>query len=66
MTKNGMSEADWENLALETLDELGWRPVAGEKIAPGTDERTSWDDLVIGHGCWTRCSGSTRRCPRST
>ena len=36
----GISEADWENAALETLAEpLGWLPLAGEKIAPGTGER---------------------------
>ena len=44
----GISEADWENAALETLAEpLGWLPLAGEKIAPGTGERETWDELLI-------------------
>ena len=44
---NGMSEADWELLALESLGELGWRPLAGSAIAPGTGERQSLADLEI-------------------
>lgn len=44
---HGLSEAAWEHLALETLAELGWRPAGGSAIAPGTGERTSWDDLLI-------------------
>jgi hypothetical protein len=47
MTTSGMSEADWEALVLDTLGELAWQPRSGESIAPGTDERTSWDDLLI-------------------
>ncbi|QAV70839.1 type I restriction endonuclease subunit R [Salinibacterium sp. UTAS2018] len=43
----GMSEADWEQLTLDTLGELGWLPTAGEKIAPGSGERDSWDELLI-------------------
>ena len=43
----GMSEADWEHLTLEALGELGWLPFAGEKIAPGSGERDSWDELLI-------------------
>ena len=43
-----LSEADWENDALETLAEpLEWRPLHGEQIAPGTGERDTWDDLLI-------------------
>ncbi|HSV66037.1 MAG TPA: type I restriction endonuclease subunit R [Mycobacteriales bacterium] len=49
MTANGMSEADWEALAIDTLGELAWQPRTGESIAPGSGERTSWDDLVIPH-----------------
>jgi hypothetical protein len=30
----GMSEADWEQLTLDTLGELGWLPLVGDKIAP--------------------------------
>jgi len=47
MSVTGMSEADWEALAMDTLGELAWRPVSGEAIAPGSGERTSWDDLLI-------------------
>jgi type I restriction enzyme, R subunit len=44
----GISEADWENAALETLSEpLGWRPLPGEAIAPGSGERDTWDELTI-------------------
>lgn len=44
----GFSEAEWEQLALDTLAEpLLWRPAAGEAIAPGTDERDSWSELLI-------------------
>jgi type I restriction enzyme R subunit len=44
----GFSEAEWENLALDQLAEpLGWRPLAGEVIAPGTGERDTWDELLI-------------------
>ena len=36
----GLSEAAWEDFALDQLGEpLGWLPLAGEKIAPGTGER---------------------------
>jgi len=47
MTTNGMGEAEWELLVLETLAELAWLPLKGEQIAPGTGERATWDDLVI-------------------
>ena len=43
----GMSEAEWENLTLDALAELGWRPMAGETIAPGSGERDTWDELLI-------------------
>ncbi|GAB3399204.1 type I restriction endonuclease subunit R [Schumannella luteola] len=42
-----MSEADWEQLAIDELAELGWTPTTGEKIAPGSGGRDSWGDLVI-------------------
>ena len=45
----GMSEAEWEQLALDTLGEIGWEPLAGAKIAPGSGERESWDELIIPH-----------------
>ena len=47
MKNVGMSEADWEATAAEVLGELGWTPVPGSSIAPGSGERQSWDDLVI-------------------
>ena len=44
----GFSEADWEGIALDRLAEpLGWQPKAGQDIAPGTDQRDSWDELLI-------------------
>ena len=45
--RGGMSEADWEALALDDLGELAWPTLPGTAIAPGTGERTSWEDLVI-------------------
>src|SRR2546427_7187605 len=48
MAALAFSEADWEGMALELLAEpLGWRPASGQLIAPGTDERDSWDELLI-------------------
>ncbi|MFF1632653.1 type I restriction endonuclease subunit R [Leifsonia sp. NPDC058248] len=44
----GISEADWERAALDTLAEpLLWEPKRGEAIAPGTGERETWDELLI-------------------
>jgi type I restriction enzyme, R subunit len=45
----GFSEADWEQIALETLAEQEWLPLTGTQIAPGTEGggRESWDDLVL-------------------
>jgi len=43
-----LTEADWEQDALETLAEpLGWRPTRGDEIAPGSGERDTWDDLLV-------------------
>lgn len=43
-----LTEADWERDALDMLAEpLGWQPEHGERIAPGTGERETWDDLLI-------------------
>lgn len=36
-----LSEAQWEWLAMDALGELGWFPVEGKKIAPGSGERDS-------------------------
>jgi type I restriction enzyme R subunit len=44
---DGISEADWEQIALDCLAELEWEPKTGTDIAPGTGERPSWDDLPI-------------------
>ncbi|HET7398149.1 MAG TPA: type I restriction endonuclease subunit R [Intrasporangium sp.] len=44
---SGMSEAEWEQVALDDLAEHGWVPTLGKAIVPGSGERESWDDLVI-------------------
>lgn len=41
------NEDQWEQLALETLGELGWRPIHGADIAPGKGEREAWAELAI-------------------
>lgn len=45
----GMSEAQWEELAIETLVELAWPRATGTDIYPGgiANQRQSIDDLVI-------------------
>ncbi|WP_308492807.1 type I restriction endonuclease subunit R [Microbacterium terrisoli] len=44
----GIPESEWERAALDAFAEpLMWRPLAGDKIAPGTGERESWDELLI-------------------
>ena len=43
-----VSEAQWEEIALEELGEQGWKPTAGLEIAPGTSKgRASWADIVL-------------------
>ncbi|MFB4302252.1 type I restriction endonuclease subunit R [Actinomadura sp. NTSP31] len=42
-----MSEADWESLALEHLDELSWVSKTSKDVAPGSGSRASWDDLIL-------------------
>ncbi|MEU5909402.1 type I restriction endonuclease subunit R [Micromonospora sp. NPDC047527] len=42
-----MTEAQWETLALEALAEVGWEPVLGSSISPGTGERESWSELIL-------------------
>src|SRR5690606_120991 len=42
-----LSEAEWEALAMDTLGELGWKPVEGKAIAPGSGERESWSELIL-------------------
>ena len=43
----GLSEDDWEHLALEVLGDLFWAPKHGPEIAPGTGERESWKELLL-------------------
>ncbi|MPZ63113.1 MAG: HsdR family type I site-specific deoxyribonuclease [Propionibacteriales bacterium] len=44
----GFSEAQWEGIALETLAEQEWRPIAGTAIGPGTENgRAAWGDIVL-------------------
>ncbi|OLO99862.1 DEAD/DEAH box helicase [Mycolicibacterium porcinum] len=44
----GFSEADWEQVALDTLGEHEWVTMTGTEIAPGTDGgRESWADIVL-------------------
>lgn len=47
LATTGFSEAAWEGLALDQLGELGWKPTRGDDIAPGTEERESWAELLI-------------------
>jgi len=43
-----VSEAEWEQIALERLYEHGWTTGHGPQIAPGTPGgRDSWDDIVL-------------------
>lgn len=45
--QTSFTEADWEALVLEELGDENWRPLHGDAVAPGTDERESWDELLI-------------------
>ena len=40
-------ENEWELLAMDTLAELGWQPVHGSTLAPGSGEREAWGELGI-------------------
>jgi type I restriction enzyme, R subunit len=43
-----VSEAEWETIALDRLDEHGWTKIHGSKVAPGAEGgRTSWDDITL-------------------
>lgn len=43
-----VSEAEWEDIALERLSEHGWETFAGAQVAPGAElGRSSWDDIVL-------------------
>ncbi|RVW06281.1 type I restriction endonuclease subunit R [Rhodococcus spongiicola] len=43
----GLTENDWEQMALDVLGELGWKHLSGTEIAPGNEERASLDELLI-------------------
>jgi type I restriction enzyme R subunit len=48
VAQSGVSEAQWEAIALEALAEQGWEPLPGAATAPGAKRgRTSWADLVL-------------------
>ncbi|MDM7853651.1 type I restriction endonuclease subunit R [Cellulomonas alba] len=43
-----VSEAEWEDIALERLEQHGWEWLPGVQTAPGAEfGRSSWDDLVL-------------------
>ncbi|RFS81437.1 type I restriction endonuclease subunit R [Actinomadura spongiicola] len=42
-----MTEATWESLAMAELAELAWESREGKSIAPGTEHRRDWDDLIL-------------------
>jgi type I restriction enzyme R subunit len=43
-----VSEAEWEQIALDRLEQHGWEPLNGSQIAPGADRgRASWDELIM-------------------
>lgn len=44
-----LSEADLETWMLDELAELEWESVPGATLAPGSGERTTWNDIVL-HG----------------
>ncbi|MEE2035784.1 type I restriction endonuclease subunit R [Nocardiopsis sp. CT-R113] len=43
-----MTEADWEQHALDELGELAWRPAPGREFSPEPEgQRRVWDDLIL-------------------
>ncbi|HEX8110713.1 MAG TPA: type I restriction endonuclease subunit R [Kofleriaceae bacterium] len=43
-----VSEAEWEEIALDRLFEHGWETLHGNQVAPGVEGgRTSWEDIVL-------------------
>jgi len=43
-----VTEAEWEEIALEALAQHGWTWLAGTEILPGKEDgRTSWSDIVL-------------------
>ena len=63
--KGGMSEAQWEALAMDSLGELAWEPLEGKKIAPGSGERESWAELIIPHRLRTAIARINPQLPAS-
>ncbi|WP_250285315.1 type I restriction endonuclease subunit R [Frankia sp. CiP1_Cm_nod2] len=45
--RGGWSEADWEQAAVDTLGELGWQPVKGAQLGPGSGERKDWAEPIL-------------------
>jgi type I restriction enzyme R subunit len=46
--QSGVSEAQWEAIALDALADQDWRPLPGTDVAPGTEfGRKSWADIVL-------------------
>ncbi|MCT2006810.1 type I restriction endonuclease subunit R [Micrococcus lylae] len=43
----GMNEDQWEQDAMEILATVEWAPLRGQDVAPGSGERTSWEDPVL-------------------
>jgi hypothetical protein len=43
-----VTEAEWENIALDVLFEHGWETLSGSETIPGKENgRTSWADIVL-------------------
>lgn len=42
-----MSEADWEEAAVEVLGDLGWQPMKGSQLGPGSGERKDWAEPIL-------------------
>jgi type I restriction enzyme R subunit len=42
-----MTEFTWEHLALDELAQLAWEIKPGKDLAPGTNHRRDWDDLIL-------------------
>lgn len=57
-SRTALLEADGKNDAFETLAEpLGWPPLHGEQVAHDTDERDTWDDVLMTFGLAPRYAG---------
>lgn len=48
VAQSGVSEAQWEAIALDALADQDWRPLQGTVVAPGAEGgRKSWADIVL-------------------